>query len=225
MAFVRDTGFPVHASSPNGNVTMSSRARKVKRMNVTRRRIVCTVTAYFPYRVGSAIWHIAAQWSQHGCRCRRIACKSRNAVIAASHSSSIPVIPVSSVWLTSVRYCEALGYFLTLAPPGIDAAAVAPSTAPTAGAVPPFLRGLHRPRRRAWLVVECAVGGDYAESHSGLPPPTVFDASAAQRGPLALGRRPRRRGWLVVEWKRRWQRRWGTCLSFMRRGRRRPFSA
>src|ERR1700720_4608217 len=27
--------------------------------------------------------------------------------------------------------------------------------------------------------------GDYAESHGGIPPQTVFDAPAAQRGPLA----------------------------------------
>src|ERR1700730_15635589 len=69
-----------------------------------------------------------------------VACKSRNAVIAASHSSSIPVIPVSSVWLTSVRYCEVLGYFLTLCAAGHRCRSSRAVNCPPCSSSPPFLK-------------------------------------------------------------------------------------
>ena len=70
-----------------------------------------------------------------------VACKSRNAVIAASHSSSIPVIPVSPVWLTSVRYCEVLGYFLTLCAAGHRCRSSRAVNCPPCSSSSPFLKG------------------------------------------------------------------------------------
>src|ERR1700730_9811050 len=70
-----------------------------------------------------------------------VACKSRNAVITASHSSSIPVIPVSPVWLTSVRYCEVLGYFLTLCAAGHRCRGSRAVNCPPCSSSPPFLKG------------------------------------------------------------------------------------
>src|ERR1700730_10409410 len=70
-----------------------------------------------------------------------VACKSRNAVIAASHSSSIPAIPVSPVSVTSVRYCEVLGYFLTLGAAGHRCRGSRAVKCPPCSISPPFLKG------------------------------------------------------------------------------------